>query len=762
MTTDVDHEGAIRRQMLENFDPVEPADVGSQSNEIVEQVIISNSSAEGFGHVVLKQWRRDSRASPPREVWAVLGSKLEVHLLALDLAEGCVSDAATEPVPPQTFASLSNYTPGHGQILIITYDELAYYIRVLGDVFPPHVTVMMNFGFGRITFDMAFASTLLMCKVKCFVAENKGRIAACTVANSQAPFFGPSWPPRRIQELDTCQDKDGRQVLEPVATDYVWYGDVDKHDAPTPQTLLDTEARLRDPDGTKRAAIIVDKQYRPSNVLPGEAFFFNTQSTDGEATYEAKKEPGGSVRQLFMGSDVTYCGPIGELGHIIVYPFVEDWVFDKEIGHVVWSPGTTSKAEVHHAARLRGKSGAAVGVHCLMSRRDYEQLPLLPPNSPAHTIDLPRLLLVYVDTWGQGVMPFSELPVSLPADEYVVEEQLRRLWLKGLITCTSGPARPHGAVGRRLLHSVLVLTDLGLETSKLVKLGRVRGFHVACLLGQLMCPHLARADSTPGVVANIAAILGIEENGWANTNAIVQTPKGQRGDFPDLAEFWAGPAADQLGRGPIWSAMAIWHKLRASYDLRLPKNNYVLDAGKHQRILDLIDPADSIRIDLHGSYKWDQAQDGIEAIFGAEVPKFGDDARLTREELVEIDKRLVLAFLDKLAFIPATAPGDGPFAYDLVSHRELQAPPLSQLWQLDPDVCRELEARQGGQPAAGIFCIYTWLLCKVDSAGKRTWEPYDLTHVFSEAVYKVLEEVREDEPVENLLRKIRADPPPEL
>lgn len=441
MTTDVDHEEAIRRQMLENFSPVGPADAGSQSNELMEQVIISNSSAEGFGHIVLKQWRSDSRASPPRDVWAVLGSDLEAYLLTSDLTDGCVSDSATEPVPPGILSAGGvNYRPGTGQIFITTFGQLGTLLRAPEQehLIPPHLTVMMNFGFGRVTFDMAFTSTCLMKRIKHEITENKGRIAACTVANSQAQFFGPGWPSRRIQELDMCQDKDGRQVLKPVATDYVWYDDVDKHNAKV--RLLDTEARLRDADGTKRVAIIINEFDAPPELLLSQAPLFCTDSTSLEPLRQIKKGPLGPARQLLISSEVPYCGPVGELGHIIVNPLVTDWVFDKKIGHMVISESITSKAEVHHAARLRGNSGAAVDVHCLMSRRDYQKLPLLAPNSPAHSVDLPRLLLACTYTCDQAEMPFRELPVSLPGDEYVVEEQLRRLCLKGLITCRSGPA----------------------------------------------------------------------------------------------------------------------------------------------------------------------------------------------------------------------------------------------------------------------------------------------------------------------------------
>lgn len=180
--------------MIDNFEPLQPGSLWElQSASQRLQHIRGSKFTDAFGHVVAKQWRVGTAAG--RDTWAVVDSALECELLWSDIVNKGASDGRTIR---KGSILIGKGDPGWelsgaGKMKIITFDNLVSFLttrflkgwRWKSKFGSP--TIVMNFGWGSITSDMA----LLCLGVAKLIDEDLGAaVRACTVSSGNCKPFG--------------------------------------------------------------------------------------------------------------------------------------------------------------------------------------------------------------------------------------------------------------------------------------------------------------------------------------------------------------------------------------------------------------------------------------------------------------------------------------------------------------------------------------------------------------------------------------------
>lgn len=765
MAPEMDNQAAIRHNMIENFTPIKPVEADATTRELTEQVVMKNSTAEGFADVLLKQWRGDTNSSPRRDTWAVMGTPLEAGLVYKDLVGGHISAQA---IQEGQIATQDTYDPGNGQMLITTFEKVAgYALMVLTGHTPPpeNVSVVMNFGYGFVTFDMAVASTSLVKLIRNSLAEGNNTLALCTVSNSSTGFFGRGWPPRITQELDSEEVDMDRYEWRPSPIGAVGEEETQEEEEEARSAFAPFKRACQQELGEKRVVLLMD--LRPNFVSTiGEASHFRLQKHSEDLwVYEAKhdlqdKRKGANI---CISTGIDYIGPIQNTRRVLIHKQARGFVYDREIGHMVMNYcARRSRSEIEYASRLRGVAEQPPHIYCDMTLSEFQSAPTMPSTSAAHTFDLPRLLVVYMHTWAGAGLPVADMPVTLPTDEYIIEEQLRRLTVKGLVKVLAPPSKPYGAVGRRLLYSVLELTPVGKTTVAIMSYGNIESIHVAHLLAQVLGGDAQVTDTTEIAVLNIASVLETAE-GATKLVGIVETSGSSRETLGELKSMglFQGGAVPNIGRGPLWLGIAMWHKMRTDKNYRAEEHIYKQDASPvFLDLLQTMGKPNALRINRPRSFEWDRTLDQLRLRLGKNKDsEYLFQNELSKEDLFQMEQALVRAYLDKLAYIPLSQniENETPFAYDLASNRPLRMPYGTQKWQLDEEYCRDIDRLPNGQRPPGIFCFYTYLEFQEDESGQSKWLPQDMTHVSWEAVYRVLSESKDCHEQQDLLSKIQTD-----
>ncbi|KAJ4417885.1 hypothetical protein N0V82_005942 [Gnomoniopsis sp. IMI 355080] len=169
----------------------------------------------------------------------------------------------------------------------------------------------------------------------------------------------------------------------------------------------------------------------------------------------------------------------------------------------------------------------------------------------------------------------------------------------------------------------------------------------------------------------------------------------------------------------------------------------------------------AVHVDLLKSFGWDDALDAAATGCGftrQEMGLIGDELHsLSRSDLLYVEKAMVRALLDKLAWVMYPRQDGLPFAYDLFSHRELQEPEDDSLRILDPERCMQdktVEPPSEDDPSE-FFCVYTGIQRRETEQGVLQWVPSNVTYVSARAVREALEEAEDRHPSQDIFSVAR-------
>ncbi|KAK7747274.1 hypothetical protein SLS53_001527 [Cytospora paraplurivora] len=273
-----------------------------------------------------------------------------------------------------------------------------------------------------------------------------------------------------------------------------------------------------------------------------------------------------------------------------------------------------------------------------------------------------------------------------------------------------------------------------------------QSLHSACLLGRLMVKKVryhVGLTLESAVIDAIYAIAAVTETTRGLTNlqrAIALVDKGNTGPRKWYTRSLLGVGADQVHRGPIWLAVAIWQRFR--YDTNWRGDWRAFEEAITSRKDELYLNAEHIFVSRYSSLDWDAAFERIKGfkVLGMIPPELRGNSRLTRQALLAVDRAMVFAFLDKIVCVQ---PGDEFLAWDLVSRRKVAEPVDYQWGQVWLDDCLQSDAIEGEKPPVAFF-VYTCLL-REETRDGIAWRPFDMTYVSFKAVYDVLVEVGDDD-----------------
>lgn len=752
--------------MCNSFVPIEAPNAQSSQNTkaLIDQVVIKDGSLEAFAYISLKQYRHDAAQKPQRQTWAIVNTNLEAYLFRRDLEEGHIRDAST--LPPGSVvtleADISAARPGKLCVLTYgTFKKLLVRQTQIKAFLPDDMTLMLNFGCGYITFNMALCSTLAVNVMarRAWTTAQKNTLAMCIVASIESSPLGREWPIRGLYEV--------AQFANPNVSSwsrYQWHrGDVSQQDIfqALATTLMAIDGRA-DGQGTIVSMPIHDTQAN----LPWDRLihkvFKHYDGQNPEDVYDQKYMA--NSRHLFVDpGQMTFYGLVKNIGHVLVCPYKMDWVRDRRTGQPVLHDAVPlTQSEILSANRFRNENGQDVPkVHCFMQFQTLTRLPPEPQTCPAHTIGLGKLLLMSIQAWEQENLSVMELPISLPADEFAVENELRFLRVKGLINQVSPPKKPWISTGRELAYGIVNLTPLGINTVRVLQETDLESLNAAIFLAAILpAPTATQQPASLSVVQEVALrIASVIEtrDGITELVRIVQTPKATTAHLANLNHLQLKSfAAAHLRRGPIWLAMALWHRMIGDMNLRNHKSSYSL--GETSELVSFHYVPDVLIVRSLLSYAWDEQFARLAQAFGAtrELQE-GFIQPLSTSQLCEVETALTQAHLDKLALVPVVQRPSKrqptlPFAFDLHSGKPLLEPHAWQQCQLDTEYCRQLK---DGPDAEYIFCIYSRLE-DGRQFGRPGLIPIDLTFVSSRCVSQILKAAPGDYKWQTMLGKIQS------
>ncbi|ROV89445.1 hypothetical protein VMCG_10234 [Cytospora schulzeri] len=723
--------------MIEGFKPLELHGQVESASQRLQHIKVNNVSG-AFGRVIAQQWRVDSTAR--RDTWAVVDSMPECMLLYHDLTSGRASEGPLiggVQVVVVTDSTAHWDSSGYGQLKIITFNTLVLWLTqrfsqewrwwpMLGSP-----TIVMNFGWGNTTSEMAIACLGVVKLVDKNLTEG---IMACTVSSGkEIPFgHGQRWKSIQVQRVKVCitgpksQPKGLHQPITAV--------DQAARLSLVADKLSELGKKAQSAGDKKRILLLMDKT--DANMIINGPGMIKLQALEN---YSQLKNEGVDMN-FTLDKRVVNISSVDNVGAIVVYPYTTAYVAER--GQAGLCKGTVprSRKEMCYRTQFSCGSDFQPQIHYMMRSEELQDFPEDDEHSEAHTMHLPSVLLRGFLLWED--VPFAEMPVNLPYDKRVfVKEQIGRLIRPGLIRVKCFNPLPD-LVFLGKFYGDAVLTDVGRKTAMVLLMGNVESLNSACLLGQLMSKEgrdrvgLALDSAVIDAIFTIAAVTetydGVTHLGYD----VSLSHEGDPGRRDWYKKTLTGVAADYVCRGPIWLAVAIWQKLRddanwrgdaQAFDTNTRPDNLTVNRG-------------SIVISSHGSMRWDGALEKMKNVRVPDVPppELRQNASLTASALFAVEKAMVYAFLDKIACVQ---PGLPEFtAWDLLTQRRLATPVEWQWGQVWLEDCLQGDSVHGRRPPVA-FCIYTFLQL-VHEDDERVWRPYDLTYVSFGAVRHVLSEVR--------------------
>lgn len=421
-------------------------------------------------------------------------------------------------------------------------------------------------------------------------------------------------------------------------------------------------------------------------------------------------------KMLLVDPDVGTIGTVRNLGTVLVFPVTEGLFFDRRISHVVLRKDMPmSRAEVRYACRVACSpidSGDKHVVSIFTTEAEFDKLPPAPTDPPAFTGDFPAVLLYFCEhSYLDGGDKTS--PIRLPKDEYMTDEYLRRLELRGLTESLGGP-----------------LTDLGRLTSSWHNKG-VRNFDVANLLAIASTAQGARASA----LMQIAAMIYHPGSPLMSSIASFlrfQIPEGRSAEFYSLlSKKTDGFAQSYIERGPIWIAVAIWaHQKECRNREDLP---YALDFCMCKNMVQ-VSPKTLVVVESNWA---SMSQTWTGGLNGTQID---EDPLINDEGFLFLEESIVRVWMHNLVLVSMSDSGLGVFACDLASGLPIARPAGDPVdWvRLTEEVDSEPAE---GEPYTGVFAVYTALTRSTGPDGEIQYVPEDLTFVSTRAVRRVLRDV---------------------
>lgn len=714
---------------LENFRPLAPT---MSASHRLQHISTPNGSSASFAHIVATQWRADVTSN--RKTWAIVGTDVEAGFLYRDLVANAVADTSEssinrESVILSTRAGDCTTYRRPGQLVIMTFSHLRELLFLgflvnlpllswIGTLGGP--TVVMDFNWGKVTFDMAFSCSIIAKYVKTSINKRTNVFMACTVSNNTTTYFG-----------EVNQHIQVQRVLTPF----------DAHDVKLRffENQSPRESLVKPPrtgnghnESRRRVLLVMDGYELPDDIVP--------QSLDSSDLVST-----GELELPVLDVGMSYVGGISGLRGVIIWPYTSaGWEMCK--GQPTRCSDlhrmARSQAEVYYYSRYMHDTDDAEAAIMQTEEEFNTSLPAICDTPPAHTVDLTALLICCKLVWPSTAI--AKLPVYLPQDKQALTSQVQTLVMKGILEISPGKSTPLDPSELSILDTKTALTNTG-KTTAALSVSTIDSPHSAHLLAQLLDPNgpdPALSQASEAVVNAILSLAVVTESldGATRINEVIALQKDTFGDDEWYNTELYGVGAGEVWRGPIWLALAIWQKLRDNYLWRVPFEDY--DDEAHDDRLTLNNG--ELHVYPYRTYEWDTAFETIvDAAHarGLDMPDLSDTARLTAEEMIAVEKALVRAYLDKLIYLKDH--GDGLVdAFHLLTGREIRRPFDSQARQIWWSECQRrtaLMSRDGSQ--ACVFFIYTHMRYGMDEILDEVAPiPLDMTYVSYTAVELVLEE----------------------
>lgn len=721
-----------------SFQPLDAARC-TQVEDRVCYFYIKHNVRDAYVSMLLRQMKYNDTKRHETETWAVVGSEQEAALLLNDLVEGNVTGRRLEHDRVSLFA---RYNASTHSLCIMTYQELVLSKLLearradwtLGPRDNRDVILLMDFGCGEVTWTMAVSVMGVMRLATAHGSDTRRpQIVACTVSNTPESPWGDMAKARRI----TIEPPEGRWWQSNRRVSFRDEAKVEQLD------LSDRLDELNEETTNGRMVLFLD----PATSLDTTQDFKNRRSRvvpdiDVATIIDLRKQ---GPRHILWHSHFIQTGPVAEVSGIFVDREKSAWVYDKGRTQVVLGRTPRSRAEIRLVEDIKTPNAVVPDLYYAMSKAELEALPEVPQQPPAWTNDYMKTLLSCID-WCPGC-PVKDMPIRLP--EYrVVEEYLRRLERQQLIEFQAPLERyEHRAYG------TWKLTAYGSKVVDILLSAVVQDFHVACLLGRLLCAessvstNLIKSPAIDDAITMLAAVL--EPSRVTNRTIFFQTIKLQKDVSSGFLAQVVGIAQPFIRRGPIWMAVAVWQKLRTDFNWRVsPLEAFQAIRCESKYVVD------NVVIERLQSFHWDDIFTSINHALPQIGPSLRPDSRLTNDERLAVDRSLVWAFLDKILVVFIDTDDGEPLIVDLVSRMKVSEAHPMQSRQLDMEGCQELETLPTGERPPFIFCIHTHLVCEKDEGG-QFWTAYDVTHVSIAAVQQVLRCVSGNGPIREILNGVR-------
>lgn len=721
--------GQHKHNTLDNFRPLAPT---MSASHRLQHISTPNGSSASFAHIVASQWRAD--VASHRKTWAVVGTDVEAGFLYRDLVANAVADTSEssinrESVILSTRAGDCATYHRPGQLVVMPFSHLrellflGFFVNLpllswIGTLGGP--TVVMDFNWGKVTFDMGFSCSIIEKYVRTSINKRTNVLMACTVSNNSTTYFGEVNQHIQVQQVMTPFD------VHAVKLRFF------ENQSPREYLVKPPVTGNGHSESRRRVLLVMDGYELPDDIMPQSLDSLDLVST-------------GELEFPLLNLGMSYVGGISNLRGVIIWPYTS-------AGWEMCEGQPTRCSDLHRMARSQAEvyyysrymhdtvdAEAAI----MQTEEDFNtSLPAICDTPPAHTVDLTALLICCKLVWPSTAI--DKLPVYLPQDKQALTSQVQILVMKGILETSPGKSGPLDHSELSILNTKTALTNTG-KTTATLSVSTIHSPHSAHLLAQFLDPNgpdPALSQTSEAVVSAILSLAVVTEslNGATRINEVVALQKDLPGDDEWYNTELDGVGAEEVWRGPIWLALAIWQKLRVNYLWRVPFKDY--DEEVHDIRLDLNNG--ELIVYPYRTYEWDTAFETIvDAAHarGLDMPDLSDTVRLTAEEMIAVEKALVRAYLDKLIYL--TDPGDGLVdAFHLLTGREIRRPFHSQEIQVQWSECQRrtaLMSRDGS--SANVFFIYTHMRYGMDETlGKVVPIPLDMTYVSYTAVELVLEE----------------------
>lgn len=734
--------------ILEGFQPMVPAE--DQSGVRIEHVFTGASTMSPLPHLVDAQRRSDQRKG--RDTWVLVGSVPEETLLINHL-RSILSNRAQEEGNNDNHdggrwgvrctQDIEQLPPDHDCFVVTTTEYMLIHLMTAKKTTPTQfsdkMTFIIDLGWGNLTMKAAYAYDRLVR----FVFDNKeiSSHLICTISSDMVGPFNRDWVARK-QDCNVIM----KDEVPPSIT--FW--------EETNEPLLAMDKIIEDLKHGKEGRAIILMEHKDALRLEtigpdlNDQCHFLSLSDGPNQTLEGL--PNTSKHVITNGVELTYLGNIPGATHLLLYPFRQGLVWDRETNQIAFQSSgfRRPKAELRYAMSWRGR-GRAPEIHYLATSGLFDNLEEGPIDSMVYTSHFDNHVLSSLSVWPE--FPVAKLPLRVGRNPDLTELRLRWLVCKGLLEVdqTRGPHRAPAGLVR--FHNHLKLTLLGRAVSKLVNpyITAIDSVHAACLVGQLFLKTQRTSAAVVDAVCSLAVVL--TSNRCVTHIDDVIKPKETFKSYTDNPKSLA---SEHCHRGTIWLAVCVWH-------FTLTDDNW--QAATNSMIRQTVDMRDSTQANgrtlvlwYRPTFEWEGVADRVKHLFancGVRVDYADAAHRLSPREVLEVEDMLVTAFIDKLVFVYVPA-RDGAFGYSMTTMTELQRPSDEQMRLIDLEKCWEEDKAAVGHETSGIYCIFTH--CRMIGAGIRAVpQPYDLTYVSTAAVRRALERINEPMVDRCLFSKIETD-----